>query len=103
MVVVHIQSDAFNAYKVGPCDKLCTERRRFAKDDDATAAGDFGVVGDDDAAWVDETRRPGRNEPFEFPAYGRFGCADCSMNTTTTMLLQVRADFRDDLYPRARP
>jgi hypothetical protein len=55
--------------------------------------------------WVDEVCGDGTcNEPFEFPAYGRFGCrADCGSNTNlTTMLLQVRADFRDDLYsPRA--
>jgi hypothetical protein len=55
--------------------------------------------------WVDEVCGDGTcSEPFEFPAYGRFGCrADCGSNTNlATMLLQVRADFRDDLYsPRA--
>jgi hypothetical protein len=38
------------------------------------------------------------NEPFEFPAYGRFGCRpDCgSAKNLATVLIQVKADFRDD-------
>jgi hypothetical protein len=33
--------------------------------------------------------------PWEFPAWGRFGCrADCGVNTNTTpVVINVRADF----------
>jgi hypothetical protein len=51
--------------------------------------------------WVNEVCGDGVcSEPFEFLAYGRFGCrSDCGVNANlTTVLLQVRADFRDDLY-----
>ena len=55
--------------------------------------------------WVDEVcGETDVQRAVRVPAYGRFGCrADCGSNTNlTTILLQVRADFRDDLYRPAR-
>ena len=105
MVVVYVQSDVYNAFTV-----VSSVRNSFVPhDDDGLPLGrmtepteilDWLV----DAAlpvWVNELCGDGTcNEPFEFPAYGRFGCrSDCGVNTNlTTVLLQVRADFRDDLY-----
>jgi hypothetical protein len=38
------------------------------------------------------------NEPYEFPSYGRFGCRpDCGVaKNLSLVLIQVKADFRDD-------
>ena len=105
MVVVYIQSDAFNAYKV----VSSVRQAMIPLNDDGSPKTTMQqpteilewLVQTTMPVWVDETCGDGTcNEPFEFPAYGRFGCrADCGMNTNlTTMLLQVRADFRDDLY-----
>jgi len=108
-VVVFIQADVYDAYSV-----VSSVRRAVVPLDgdgfpvtsmaNPTQILDW-LVETAFPVWVDEVCGDGTcNEPFEFPAYGRFGCrADCGSNTNlTTMLLQVRADFRDDLYsPRA--
>ena len=109
MVVVYIQSDALNAFKV-----LSSVRDAVVPmDGDGRPLTKMGspvdilnwLVGTAYPVWIDEVCGDGVcNEPFEFPSYGRFGCrSDCGPNTNlTTVLIQVRADFRDDLYaPRA--
>ena len=108
-VVVFIQADVYHAYAV-----VSSVRRAVVPlDGDGYAVTSMAnpaqildwLVETAFPVWVDEVCGDGTcNEPFEFPAYGRFGCrADCGSNANlTTMLLQVRADFRDDLYsPRA--
>ena len=104
-VVVFIQADVYHAYAV-----VSSVRRAVVPlDDDGSPKTTMQqpteildwLVETAFPVWVDEVCGDGTcNEPFEFPAYGRFGCrADCGSNANlTTMLLQVRADFRDDLY-----
>ena len=105
MVVVYVQSDVFNAFHV-----VSSVRQAFVPHDEdglplqrmnePTEILDWLV----DAAfpvWVNEVCGDGVcNAPVEYAAYGRFGCRpDCGVESKlTTMLLQVRADFRDDLY-----
>ena len=104
-VVVFMQADVYNGYSV-----VSSVRRAVVPLDGegypvTTMSGPNQILdwllASASPVWVDEVCGDGVcNSPFEFPAYGRFGCrADCGSNTNlTTMLLQVRADFRDDLY-----
>ena len=51
--------------------------------------------------WVNTVCGDGAcDAPFEFPAYGRFGCrADCGVERSlSTIMLNVRANFMDDTY-----
>uniref|UniRef100_A0A7S0STQ1 LamG-like jellyroll fold domain-containing protein n=1 Tax=Mantoniella antarctica TaxID=81844 RepID=A0A7S0STQ1_9CHLO len=105
MVVVYLQSDVFNGFTVTssvrrafvPMDEGGLPLRRMSE---PTEILDW-LVHAAIPVWVNEVCGDGVcNEPFEYPAYGRFGCrSDCGTNTRlVTMLLQIRADFRDDLY-----
>ena len=109
MLVVYIQSDALNAFNVLSSVRdavvpMDTDGRPLTKMGSPVDILNW-LVGTAYPVWIDEVCGDGVcNEPFEFPAYGRFGCrSDCGPNTNlTTVLIQVRADFRDDLYsPRA--
>ena len=109
MVVVYVQSDVFNAYEVVSSVRNAIVPLNGDGSPRRTMGSPLEILDwlaqTAEPVWVDEVCGDGTcTEPFEFPAYGRFGCrADCGVNTNlTTMLLQVRADFRDDLYsPRA--
>jgi hypothetical protein len=109
MAVVWIQADVENAYRV----TSSVQRVLLPRDDDGevvtrmtspTQILDW-LVGSAFPVWTNEVCGDGTcAPPFEYPAYGRFGCqADCGVaHNLVTVLLQVRADFRDDLYsPRA--
>uniref|UniRef100_A0A7S0S4K2 Uncharacterized protein n=1 Tax=Chlamydomonas leiostraca TaxID=1034604 RepID=A0A7S0S4K2_9CHLO len=99
MVVLYLQA---SAYKSG--DVVQTLKKAFMPDNGATT---MTFKNEDEVLnylgtkvllpiWKDPVCGDGNCEwPWEFPAWGRFGCrADCGLNpNTTSVVVNVRADF----------
>jgi len=102
MFVVYLQSDVFNAYSVVSSVRSAfvpaAEEGSLKRMSDSTEVLDW-LVDAVEPIWQSTVCGDGDcNEPYEFPAYGRFGCRpDCGVaKDLAQVLLQIKADFRDD-------